>query len=423
MDEERYLILKMLEEGKITAEEAAALLGALGESGDSGDAGAGGSGPGGEPGGGSAFPDWECRGRRAHRPPRPPRPPKSCRHPRDWGFFDREGFDRAMEEMRRDLEKIRLGAMEIGDEVSRRFHDSLEGSEWRRGGPRQFRHFIRNIGDVFSIPFGREMYEETFEEEVDAPADAWVCVRDLSGDVKVETWDRDAVRVEARKRVWAGSREEAKERAADYKMRVERQGNEIHIGADLSDDAPGWLPARCTIDYDVRVPAGSHLKAVVTNGDVDVAGVRGGLEVRNTNGEIRARNVAGAVAAGNTNGDIDLRGVEAEEINVKTVNGDIDLDLASLGAGNHGISTARGDVTVTLDPGARVDLLASTMHGEISLSLPASVVSRSSTRLEARLGGLAEREGQRAGSEGVPEIEIRTLFGDVSLVARKEGSQ
>lgn len=447
MDEERYLILKMLEEGKITAEEASALITALEE-----DAGAGGTsartggtdagtGPAGGGSGGAAGTgaDDPGQGSRWDRRDREGRERRHHYH-RDRPWFDRGNFDAAMEEMRRDLERVRLGAVDIGDEVSRRVQAAMreQRSAWREGGPRPFRHFVRNFGDVFNVPFGREMFEETYENEVAAEPEASVEIRDLSGDVRVETWDQPQVKVRAIKRVWAGTPEEAKERAADYRIFAEPQGKEIRIGAELAPEAPGWLPARCTIDYDVRVPIGVSVRASVTNGDISVTGVRGGVDLRNTNGNVTAQGVSGSVILTTTNGDIDLREAEPADLSLKAINGGIRAHLLSLGSGDHRVHTAHGDVVLAVRPDVSFDLLASTMHGRLEVTLPCAIVKKSSTRIEARVGQdrsaseagtgttgqTAGEAGQAVGATGhaagVPCLEVRTLFGDVTLKERKE---
>jgi len=408
LDKERYMILKMLEEGKISAEEAAALLETL-EQED-----ADGGGDEGEDGRAGPFRDRPHKERRRH-----------C-----FGRgFDREAFRDGMDELRRHLEKVRLEATEIGDEVSRQVRDAMEAwrEEWRCGG-RSFRHFVRHLGDVFRVPFGREVHEEHFEQELEVqPAEECVVsVKSLSGDIDVETWERDAVRVVATKKVWAHTREDARGRAGDYVIYAEREGREIRIGADLAEDAPGWLPARCTIDYDIKVPEGVKVEAVLTNGDLRVVGVRDGVRLRSTNGDVRVSGVSGPVDVTSTNGDIALRRIEAHGLLVKSVNGDVTADLVGLGPGDHDISTIHGDIDVALSPEKELDLQASTMHGDISLGLPGAVSSRTATRLRVRLGRRAEGEGadrkDEAGSPGgVPGLNVRAVFGDICLRAREEG--
>jgi len=405
LDKERYMILKMLEEGKISAEEAAALLEALEQEEAEGGGGEDEAGP---------FRD---------------RPHTRRRHCFGGGF-DREAFRESMDDLRRNLEKVRLEATEIGDEVSRQVRDAIEAwaEGWRQSGRRPFRHFVRHLGDVFSVPFGREAYEETFEQELEVQPgeECVVSVKSLSGDIEVETWERDAVRVVATKKVWAHTRGDARERAGDYVIYAEREGREVRIGAELAEDAPGWLPARCTIDYDIKVPEGVKVEAVLTNGDLSVAGVRHGVRLRSTNGEVRVRNVSGPVDVTSTNGDISLRHIEARYLLVKSVNGDVTVDLVGLGPGDHDVTTIHGDIDILLGPEEEVDLQASTMHGDISLGLPGAVASRTATRLRARLGRRAEGERadrkDRAGSAGeVPELSVRAVFGDICLRAREEG--
>jgi len=413
------MILKMLEEGKISAEEATALLEALEESVDpaSEEFEAGGETPG------------EGYAGRAHRAGRSRHGHRRSSHgPHHMSFhdFDREAFRDSMKELHRHLERIRLGAVEIGDEVSRQVQDAMETwrEEWKRGGDRPFRHFIRDMGSVFHVPFGREMHQETFEEELETEPDPVVRVKALSGDVTVETWDQTAVKVEAVKKVWARTEEEARKRSGDYRISVERDGREVRIGARLADDAPGWLPARCTIDY------------------------------------------TGPTRIYSTNGDIALAAVRAAELRVRSVNGDVDADLAELDPGEHVVSTVHGDIDLRLPADAELELHASTMHGEIACGFPGSVAGRSATRLHARLGranrgapdqaaagqtadGLSGSQASAAGASGgvsrdatgpagdttpgdtdggstggriTCELNVRAVFGDISVRPLEEES-
>lgn len=402
MNEERYLILKMLEEGKISAEEATALLEALEES------------------GGRAAEDESGRDEGCG---------PSGERRRRW----RHGPRLDLDELHRAVEKARREAMDFGDEVSRQVQDAMDiwREEWKHGGTRPFRHFTRNMGDVFQVPFGREKHEETFDEEVEFGADGLVRLTSLSGEVVVHGWDQERVKVKALKRVWAGTVEAARERSADYRIRLEREGKELDIRAELADDAPGWLPARCTIDYELWVPSGCGVGVHLTNGDLQISGVGGGVELRTTNGDIVARDITGRVSVYSTNGDVELVGARAEALVAKTVNGDLSIDLADLAAGDHDASTVHGDIEVSLPRDLRLDLRASTMHGEIGLGLPARVTTRTSTRLRARLGangaGTAPEtaSGTAAGGEpesgyGLPELNARAVFGDIGFKARRE---
>lgn len=405
MNEERYLILKMLEEGKISAEEATALLEALEES--SGRAAEDGSG---------RDEGHDPTGERVRR----------------W----RHGPRLDLDELHRSIEKARREAMDFGDEVSRQVQDAMDiwREEWRRGGSRPFRHFTRNMGDVFQVPFGREKHEEVFDEEVDFGPEGFVRLASLSGEVVVHGWEESRVKVHAVKRVWARTADEARERSGDYRIRVQREGNELDIRAELADDAPGWLPARCTIDYEVWVPEACGVGVSLTNGDLNVSGIIGGVELRSTNGDIVARGLGGRLSVYSTNGDIQLLDTRAGELVVKTVNGDLDIDLAGLGAGDHDASTVHGDIGLRLPTDLTLDLRASTMHGDVDLAVPGRVAFRTSTRLRARLGpadtgpetetrSAAEAgdgsEGGSQGDHGVPALNVRAVFGDVVVKARR----
>lgn len=406
MNEERYLILKMLEEGKITADEAAALLEALeggaedyegATRGESGSAGWGG-------------PDAEAAEPRVRRHPRHRRPHR----PHRFWHWRAGDIEAGMDALRRAVEKARLEAVDFGDEVSRRVREAIERSQWDRGGPGPFRHWVRQMADVFSVPVGRERHEEETEREVQLPAGGRVRVGNRVGDVRVRAWDRDTVKVKALKQVWAGSVEEARERARDWVIEVTEQGDVLTVWTRLADEAPGWPTARCRVTYDIMVPAAAGLEVCATNGDVEVEGVHGGVDLRLTNGDARADRVAGRVRVSSTNGDLKLRRLEPADLSLNTTNGDITLDLTGLGAGRHEITTARGDVQVTLPSDLAVDLSCSTAFGEIELGVAAAVVHRTGTTLEARLG-----PGQDRAGEAPVRLAIRAGLGEIRVGGRE----
>lgn len=184
---------------------------------------------------------------------------------------------------------------------------------------------------------------ETFDQAYPMAAGGRVGLENINGDVTVEVWDRDEVRVYAIKRASSPAR------LAGLRIEVEASGDRVFIDTDYPssrDLADDDRHGHSEVEYTLTVPRFAILDEIeLVNGDLLVDGVQGGVEVDSVNGEVILRDVAG-------------------ELEIDTVNGDIEIDIESSPSAPVDLSTVNGTIDVRLAGSA--EIVAETVNGRIS---------------------------------------------------------
>lgn len=215
-------------------------------------------------------------------------------------------------------------------------------------------------------------------------------------------------------------------------LSITQENNVMTIGSDRFTSGD---------DVEVQVPARTHLKLNIVNGDeVVVERIEGDIEVNSMNGEITLTDVSGTVVAHATNGDVraTLRQVTADKpMAFTSLNGDVDVTLPASVRANLKLRSDQGEVYTDFDvqiqqqrprPSPRV-----VVPPTPPLPLPTPPVARvDPDSVKAREREVRERARQareRARSirvevdtsiygsinGGGPEFELRTFNGDVYL--------
>jgi hypothetical protein len=157
-----------------------------------------------------------------------------------------------------------------------------------------------------------------------------------NGGVKVESWNRKDILIQAKVEVWARTQDNAEE--VGREIQVSTAGG--HVVA--SGPEQGWFgrkPARTRSDrrigwgvsYRVHVPRTTDLEIETYNGGISVAGVRGHLELQALNGGLALSEVGGRVHGRTTNGalavTLDGDRWQGEGLDLQTTNGSIALRI------------------------------------------------------------------------------------------------
>lgn len=381
------MILQMLQEGKITAEEAAELLEALGRG-----------------------PDER----------------------RDKTVSDRvaevvERVERARDQVEEKLEAARqrleeARAQRLGEDVFRGMEEVFSNVE--RGVSRMLSELPEAIGRWFdSLRFWPEQtVEHTYEGEFpDAVAEAEITLVTRDGPITVEAGDGPGYRVEVVSRIRTDDPEIAAQRAAE---------------------ATRWE----TSERGFRLVAGDRWDVEAAVRVVLPRGLSYRLDCQTADGSVRCRDVRLSRAKLTTaDGSIRLSGVQAEELEASTADGSIRFagavlrarcttadgsiegrfERAGTGAGaavQWDLRTSDGRIRVVLptgdDVGYRLDL--ETADGRVRASLP-GIDSRAGGRhsLRAETPGFAEKGLQLT-------VRARTADGSIVVSAdeeRKPGEQ
>ncbi len=424
MNEEREMVLRMLKEGKVSVEEADALLQALSEE------------------------------TAAERPTHPEEETPQMGHP-GTDIPDIAG------ELRGIFQELRES---IPGEVLRGLRQS---KPWRAG----FRHVIRGLRGL------EEGWAESTATARMAPGEV-VAVQNAWGDVRLVGSAGPDLRVVARKRVWSVTAEEARRLAETLDIGPHREGARILVGAPMAAET------RRRVDLEIEVPAGVAVSLDIAKGDVRSEGLRGGLEARIArgdvhilsqdgpldlavasgdivfrriegdvrldvksgdiagsevrgqvsgrilngdvslkgggavsidvlNGDVSVGDIAGNVDVEAKNGDVELGGAQGSSVRLRTLSGDV--GVAGWPVPKGGVlnaETMSGDIDVALPPEARATLDAATMSGEVSCSLPLQDRATDQGTLRRRI-----LRGVLNGPDAT--ITLRTTRGDISIRGAK----
>lgn len=329
MNEERMSILKMVAEGKITAEEGASLLQTLDTLGES----------------------------------------KQDSAERSASEEKQEGF----------VELLRSGAESLKDQggLSLEFRRTLRNSA--RDIKREARrHRGRSHRDCHEEPRAQVQLEtgEKFDLGIDS----------RHGDIEVRSWAKNSLQIDYQITVWAEDEETAKEIASEIEIRIEPEkdtsdrATRVAITTDYPEEWGLWRNSgsRARVDYWLIVPEQTNLELNNRHGDVSVHDLRGTTTIGNRHG-----NVSLGAIEGDLNLDAHHGSVEADSIqgNVCFNCGHGNAELGKVGGnfegdhrhGNLELDAVRGDLTLAHRHGdAIVHSVGGTIevnkgHGQIDL--------------------------------------------------------
>ena len=278
-----------------------------------------------------------------------------------------------------------------------------------------------------SVPFAT--FASSDIDEVRAlAADGHVLVENSFGEIDVQGWDREEVRISGY------LSDDVKE------LEIRESGNGIRIRVDYYD--------RRTIDgaqLEITMPKGASLEADSVSGDIEAAGLEGeSIDLRTVSGDLDVaaspqrltlNTVSGDIEfAGTTNrvdvesvsGEIDLTGVSGE-IEATTVSGDVTVSGGSLRSGEFEAVSGDVELDVGLESGGRIKV--SSMSGDIDLYLPrgqqAEFFAQTFSGDIDTAFGSAKNSSRGPGSQlehteggGGATINLNSFSGDVSIYER-----
>jgi len=191
---------------------------------------------------------------------------------------------------------------------------------------------------------------ETFSQVYPLTATGRVNIVNINGDVHVNVWDQNSVKVDAIKRAY--SRERLSEVTVDVQSAADILTIKTRYPEDRNYSGRNREDSWASVEYTVTLPRRAQLDgAELVNGSLDVEGVQGSVRASLVNGNVKASDLGG-------------------EVKLSTVNGGIEANVAAL-ATTKGVqmSSVNGSIVLIVPPGINADVKASTLHGAITNDL------------------------------------------------------
>ncbi len=161
-------------------------------------------------------------------------------------------------------------------------------------------------------------------------------LKNISGTITVETWDRDEIRVTA----------DMETRKASFNPRQTESGLVI----DIADDNRGRGDVG-DMNFKIQVPARSSVDLETRSGQISVSNIQGDL--------VRAHIW--------TSGDIVLTGINAARVFATNTSGDIFFDGEFASGGTYEFKSGKGNITLRLPANCGFRLVATAPTKEIKM--------------------------------------------------------
>jgi DUF4097 and DUF4098 domain-containing protein YvlB len=447
------MILKMLQEGKISVDEANALLDVLNEpqteepggfskadaTSPGAARGAASSGPGEEPG---RWPDGPgpvprepgsdtgregaggyAGGARAEHAGRERGGNDHGAHgPHDRGVHVDFDFSGLKESLRTTMGSVRDAVKGVSESL----RDAFEGlSEF-------------DITHEFGRAMGRVRSDDERELGAEVGSSGTLRISNAWGDVRVTGGETASVSGTARITCWAADEERSRAAVDATQIRLEQVDGEWLLESD-----PGQRHAT-RIDYELEVPSGYNVVVSSASGDLWLEDLSGSQTVNTMSGDInvaslgsetgsrqivstKSGDVIGAALVGDVtlnslSGDVSVNGftgvlrvsTQSGDIDVadgsgsvqlKTMSGDIQAALLAVGDEPIRLTTVSGDAELTVPEGASVDIEARSTSGDADVGFELEDAERTEHRVAGTANG------------GALRVELSSVSGDVEVNA------
>jgi len=176
-----------------------------------------------------------------------------------------------------------------------------------------------------------------------------------NGDIKVIGGAAEP-RIVAEAEIRGKDEEETKTRAAGWSMMVEQSGNDAVLRL------PGQNAGTVSVDLVLYLPTGIALDIKSISGDVDITGTNAGVRLTSSSGDTRIVGANGKVQVQSNSGDIHISDLADGNLSVESKSGDLECD--GCGAAIN-VRTASGDLHFRDFSGQAITL--ETISGDIGV--------------------------------------------------------
>lgn len=362
MNQDRLEVLKMLAEGKISAEEAEMLLRALDE---------------------AAAPD-----EKADTEDEQPKQEKDFLHEMAETFQE---VGREIEiEVGNAINSVQLpNVKKVVDDVVDQVKSSVS-------------EVVDSVSDIADTA-DEDDEKRRVKQQLDVFKGAGIAKIDAqaaNGRITLEGSDRDAVTVRARKEV-RGRRAVAEEFAEKVEIYAEQIGDELQI---FTEHPPTPRGVNLAVRYAIETPREVDVNLRTVNGKIEISGISGAIDATTVNDVIKLEGDKGPIRARTTNGSVRAEiGSLTEDAEFSTTNGTIGIEVHRC-VGSVAALTTNGSINLTLPADFAGQLDAEARRGRVHSDFPIPVVGKIRNRLKGEIG---------EGGEAV--VKLRSTNGSIRL--------
>jgi hypothetical protein len=252
------------------------------------------------------------------------------------------------------------------------------------------------VSALLALPASAGASSRDVSKTLPLAAGETVRVDTYKGTVKVTTWDRGEVAVEARIEAddSCGSAERQAKWVDQTRVVVEASHGGVSIRSDYDalEESTSWLgtcTARPFVRYTIRMPKAAALRIKDYKSDLVVKDLAGDLEVDTYKGRLEVAGLAGG-------------------LNVETYKGEVNAGIVRL-AGDVRAETYKGSIVLRLPAAAAFELAAESNRGSLNVEFPAPLTDASGG---SRRHGLVARGGVNGGG---PRVSLKTEKGSLAL--------
>ncbi len=288
-------------------------------------------------------------------------------------------------------------------------------------------------GGGFSVFFGASQTKRV-ELPLHVPEGKTLRIEARSGDVSVQGGaELGSLIVDATFRSY--DTEEAKKMADVYTPVLEESEHQVVFrqpeGQNMTTDLTVYVPTGVPVEVklasgDVKI-AGTQASVRVdgSSGDLSISEATGSIQlaqgsgdvkvkrceasilaVETKSGDIRLEDVSGVIELKTSSGDVAVESGRPKTLSVEAASGDVSVDIATPVEGAVNITTVTGDVSVSIMDGSDCRVTLSTLRGSVSKSIELEDEVVEAQKIVGRLG------------QGNGTLDVSVVTGNVSLGLR-----
>jgi DUF4097 and DUF4098 domain-containing protein YvlB len=180
----------------------------------------------------------------------------------------------------------------------------------------------------------QEQLREEFHKTYPLSQSGRVALENIQGNVEIQVWDRNEVKVDAVKTAYT------RELLNDAEIVIEASGDSLRIHTQYPDSSLTFnsegsrrYQNPATVEYTLTVPRTARLNSIeLVNGNLLIDGASGEVNASSVNGHVTGRNLKGEVKMATVNGPVEAtfdRLDESKAVSLGSVNGSVILIIPS----------------------------------------------------------------------------------------------